>query len=126
MSKEEIHKSVTHINSDKKLTNKDVKIINAIVRNVLIDELILSIKIEPSNLEHIAKTGKINGTLLVEIRRILNSHAQQESDKKAIEFKNWCDEYISTFISSDELEPKLKKTTEQLLEIFNKQPIINQ
>ena len=46
-------------------------------------------------------------------------HAQQESDKKAVAFKDWCDQYISTFISSDELEPKLEKTTKQLLEIFN-------
>ena len=53
------------------------------------------------------------------IYSVMDIYAQQESDKKAIEFKNWCDEYISTFISSDELEPKLKKTTEQLLEIFN-------
>ena len=53
------------------------------------------------------------------IMEAMQIYARQESDKKAVAFKDWCDEYISTFISSDELEPKLKKTTEQLLEIFN-------
>ena len=42
-------------------------------------ELIKTIAVIPSNLEHIAKTGIINGTLLVEIERVMEAYAAQQS-----------------------------------------------
>ena len=42
-------------------------------------ELIKTIVVIPSNLEHIAKTGIINGTLLVEIERVMETYAAQQS-----------------------------------------------
>ena len=42
-------------------------------------ELIKTIAVIPSNLEHIAKTGIINGTLLVEIERVMETYAAQQS-----------------------------------------------
>ena len=46
-------------------------------------ELIKTIAVIPSNLEHIAKTGIINGTLLVEIERVMEAYAAQQSDEIA-------------------------------------------
>ena len=43
-------------------------------------ELIKTIAVIPSNLEHIAKTGIINGTLLVEIERVMEAYAAQQSE----------------------------------------------
>ena len=40
------------------------------------DELIASITVNESNFNYIAKTGKINGSLLQDIRRILDEKAQ--------------------------------------------------
>jgi len=39
-------------------------------------ELIKSIHIDKANLEHIAKTGNINGTLLIEIERVMEEYAK--------------------------------------------------
>jgi len=36
-----------------------------------INELIKSIKIDPANLNYIAQTGEINGTLMLEIARVI-------------------------------------------------------
>lgn len=46
------------------------------------DELIASIKLDKSNLEYIAKTGKINGSLLQELRRILEEKQSQKNNLK--------------------------------------------
>ena len=43
-----------------------------------IPQLISEIKIDPANLEHIAKTGKINGTLYNEIRDAIALFSLQE------------------------------------------------
>lgn len=40
-----------------------------------IDELIASIHVQPSNFEYIAKTGRINGSLLQDLRRVLRNAA---------------------------------------------------
>ena len=42
-------------------------------------ELIKTIAVIPSNFEYIAKTGIINGTLLVEIERVMEAYAAQQS-----------------------------------------------
>ena len=44
-----------------------------------VDQLIDEITINPANLEHIAKTGKINGTLREEIRHAISIFAMQEA-----------------------------------------------
>lgn len=41
-------------------------------------KLINTIKIDAANLEFIAKTGKINGTLLIEIERVMTEYARQQ------------------------------------------------
>ena len=38
-------------------------------------DLIDTIKVDKANLEHVASTGKINGTLLVEIERVMKEYA---------------------------------------------------
>jgi len=42
-------------------------------------ELIKTIAVIPSNFEYIAKTGIINGTLLVEIERVMEAYAAQQN-----------------------------------------------
>ena len=46
------------------------------------DELIASITVNESNFNYIAKTGKINGSLLQDIRRILDEKAQPIKERK--------------------------------------------
>jgi len=46
------------------------------------EELIASITVNESNLNYIAKTGKINGSLLQDIRRILDEKAQPIRERK--------------------------------------------
>jgi hypothetical protein len=46
-------------------------------------ELIKSIFIAGGNLEHIAKTKNINGTLLGEIERVMEEYKNQKPDKKS-------------------------------------------
>ena len=46
------------------------------------EELIASITVNESNFNYIAKTGKINGSLLQDIRRILDEKAQQSKERK--------------------------------------------
>jgi hypothetical protein len=48
-------------------------------------ELIKTISIIQGNLSYIEKTGKINGTLLIEIERVMEQYAQQEAKSYA----NW-------------------------------------
>lgn len=43
-------------------------------------ELINTIKIDAANLEFIAKTGKINGTLLIEIERVMTEYARKQAN----------------------------------------------
>jgi len=44
-------------------------------------KLIKTINIDKANFEHIAKIGNINGTLLIEIERIMDEYAKQESSE---------------------------------------------
>ena len=46
------------------------------------EELIASITVNESNFNYIAKTGKINGSLLQDIRRILDEKAQPIKERK--------------------------------------------
>ncbi len=46
-------------------------------------ELIKTIAVIPSNFEYIAKTGIINGTLLVEIERVMEAYAAQQKSEIA-------------------------------------------
>ena len=48
-------------------------------------EIIKTIHVDRANLEHISKTGNINGTLLIELERIMNQYAEQEAKAYA----NW-------------------------------------
>ena len=48
-------------------------------------ELIKTISIVQGNLSYIEKTGNINGTLLIEIERVMDQYAQQEAKAYA----NW-------------------------------------
>jgi len=48
-------------------------------------EFIKTISIVQGNLSHIEKTGNINGTLLIEIERVMEQYAQQEAKSYA----NW-------------------------------------
>ncbi len=50
------------------------------------EELINSIQIDKANLEYIANTGKINGTLLNELERVLT---QQKEANKEFAKKCW-------------------------------------
>lgn len=43
-------------------------------------ELINTIKIDAANFEFIAKTGKINGTLLIEIERVMTEYARNQAN----------------------------------------------
>lgn len=47
-------------------------------RDKACNSLIESIKIDKANLYHIADSGKINGTLYMEIRRIMEEYAAQK------------------------------------------------
>lgn len=47
-------------------------------KKIMIRDLIKTIHIDKSNLEHIAKTGVINGTLLIEIERVFEDYAQEK------------------------------------------------
>ncbi len=49
------------------------------------EQLINTITINKANLEHIAKTGKINGSLLAEIKRVMN-----EYDKSITSHHHYC------------------------------------
>ena len=48
-------------------------------------ELIKTISIVKGNLSHIESTGNINGTLLIEIERVMQQYAEQEAKAYA----NW-------------------------------------
>ncbi len=41
------------------------------------DKLIQSILVDKSNFKHIASSGKINGTLLVEIKRVMETYLNE-------------------------------------------------
>ena len=43
-------------------------------------DLIKTIHVDKANLEHIAKTGNINGTLLIEIERVMTEYSQQQAN----------------------------------------------
>ena len=43
-------------------------------------KLIESIKVDKANFEHIAKTGNINGTLLIEIDRVMDEYANHKTN----------------------------------------------
>jgi len=73
-------------------------------------ELINTITIIPSNLEYIAKPGSfINGTLLLEIERVMNEYADQVSRKRAIKFAS---NYIQ--VEKELIEPEYDKWRNQL------------
>ena len=46
-------------------------------REERIDQIIDTIHIAPGNLEHITKTGKINGTLYSELKRVIKAFADE-------------------------------------------------
>lgn len=48
------------------------------------DKLIDGINIVDGNLQHIAKTKKINGTLRSEIKRVMTEYVEQEVEKLTI------------------------------------------
>ena len=48
------------------------------------DELIKTIKIDEANFEYCAKHKVINGTLLVEIKRVMNKFASQNPERVKI------------------------------------------
>lgn len=43
-----------------------------------IDKIISGIPIDAANLKHIAETGKINGSLLVELRKAMDTYAYEQ------------------------------------------------
>jgi len=74
-----------------------------------IKDLIDSVEVNKSNLEHIAKTGNINGGLLVELRRILTAQAEKYQSEiaelkagkaafkdAADKFKKWGEEQLAS------------------------------
>lgn len=62
-------------------------------------ELIASIVNNKANLEHIAQTGNINGSLLIEIEKVMQNYADQES--KA--FANWLSNTVIAGRTMDKL-----------------------
>jgi len=70
-----------------------------------IKDLIDSVEVNKSNLEHIAKTGNINGGLLVELRRILTAQAEKYQN----EIKQWKQQLIF----AEEIEKQMQVRIEQ-------------
>jgi len=54
-----------------------------------IRKLIKSIKVDKANFEHIAKTGNINGTLLIEIERVMEKYASEKYNKQVFKDLVW-------------------------------------
>ena len=52
------------------------------------EELIKTIHVDKSNLEHIAKTKNINGALLNEIRRVMEEYKNQRKKRCPLCLKN--------------------------------------
>jgi hypothetical protein len=48
------------------------------MKTLTLEEAIKSIHVDKANLQHIAETGKINGTLLTEIKKVLDLYAQSK------------------------------------------------
>lgn len=69
------------------------------------DELIAGIYINEANIRNIADHGRINGTLLVEIRRVLEEYATQQTS----ELRKQHEEFMATVRGYrsiiDDLEP---------------------
>ena len=59
-------------------------------------DLIKTIHVDKANFEHIAQTGVINGTLLLEIERVLHENSQELKRHK-----------INLFKENDELRQRL-------------------
>ena len=71
------------------------------------DELIASIHIDASNLNYIAKTGTINGTLLQELRRILDEKTKPHIERKTYIHKR-LGEAEELLIKNGIIEPLIK------------------
>ena len=72
-------------------------------------ELIETMTINPANLEHIATTGKINGSLLVEIKRVMEVYAKSKWDEACEAQKQLCIEsWKSGFIPTQSPKPEFK------------------
>ena len=59
----------------------------------LIRKLIKSIQVNDANLDYIAKTGIVNGSLWLEIERILKQYATEVSREKFIRIYHWLNEW---------------------------------
>jgi hypothetical protein len=83
-------------------------------------QLISSIYVDEANFDHIKGTRRINGTLGLEIRRILTSYATQES----VGFAEWMGEFYVKMHGgwmqryADQRDLNNLKTTEQLYSKF--------
>lgn len=56
-------------------------------------DLIRTIRLDSANLDHISKTGKINGTLLIEIERVMSEYANAQRRALLLDFLNTYEEY---------------------------------
>lgn len=85
-------------------------------------DLIETIQIAQGNLSYIEKTGKINGTLLTEIERVMEEYANQ----KSIHFGRWILKNANIRFPKEGLTwfrvPESKDvSTAELFEIFNEE-----
>ena len=65
------------------------------------DELIKTIKIDEANFEYCAKHKVINGTLLVEIKRVMNKFASQNPERVMMDLLNKIRERVRSLDKSD-------------------------
>jgi hypothetical protein len=69
----QIRDLLNQVYNEKITFSRFVEILNEQAETKDIKDLISTIKVDKANLEHIAQTGKINGSLLTEIERIIKA-----------------------------------------------------
>jgi hypothetical protein len=68
-------------------------------------DLIKTIHVDRANFNHIASSGRINGTLLIEIERVMAEHAQKQSTELLKALKGLLNDFKS-HIGECDCEPQ--------------------
>lgn len=71
----QVRELLNHVYNEKITFSRFVEILNDQTAPKNPMDLIATIKVDKANIEHIAKTGKINGSLLLEIERVMKEYA---------------------------------------------------
>jgi len=76
------------------------------------DDFIKSIYVNELNFKNIAEYGRINGTLLVELRRVLDEYASQQTAEKDREIERLKDDLFKAHVFISDLKIKIKEAIE--------------